>query len=178
MLRSRVVAGTAACGGERIIPAVPARPSDGVDQGHLGLYGVSGVLSGAGINGKRALQRRRGGDPDVSRVEGIGCARPALDDFGTGYSSLGYLRHFAFYRLKIDKSFVDGLGQETSSLPLVQAIIAMGRSLGMEVIAERVETALQLKTLRGEGGGQIQGFFLGRPAPRRRPATLFYRPTR
>jgi diguanylate cyclase (GGDEF)-like protein/PAS domain S-box-containing protein len=91
--------------------------------------------------------------------------RLALDDFGTGYSSLGYLRHFAFDRLKIDKSFVDGLGQETSSLPLVQAIIAMGRSLGIEVIAEGVETALQLKTLCGEGCGQIQGFFLGRPAP-------------
>jgi diguanylate cyclase (GGDEF)-like protein/PAS domain S-box-containing protein len=91
--------------------------------------------------------------------------RLALDDFGTGYSSLGYLRHFAFDRLKIDKSFVDGLGQETSSLSLLQAIIAMGRSLGIEVIAEGVETALQLKTLCEEGCGQIQGFFLGRPAP-------------
>jgi EAL domain-containing protein (putative c-di-GMP-specific phosphodiesterase class I) len=68
--------------------------------------------------------------------------RLALDDFGTGYSSLGYLRHFAFDRLKIDKSFVDGVGQEISSLSLVQAIIAMGRSLGIEVIAEGVETAL------------------------------------
>lgn len=91
--------------------------------------------------------------------------RIALDDFGTGYSSLGYLRRFAFDRLKIDKSFIDDLGHEASALPLVQAMIAMGRSLGIEVIAEGVETLLQLKALRGEECGEIQGFLLGRPTP-------------
>jgi diguanylate cyclase (GGDEF)-like protein/PAS domain S-box-containing protein len=89
----------------------------------------------------------------------------ALDDFGTGYSSLGYLRQFPFDRLKIDKSFVQAIGQEASALSLVQAILAMGRSLGMEVIAEGVETEQQLQILRDLQCGEIQGFLLGRPMP-------------
>jgi diguanylate cyclase (GGDEF)-like protein/PAS domain S-box-containing protein len=89
----------------------------------------------------------------------------ALDDFGTGYSSLGYLRNFAFDRLKIDKSFVDVLGREVSALPLIQAIIAMSRSLAIDVIAEGVETDLQLNILREQECEDIQGYILGRPVP-------------
>lgn len=87
----------------------------------------------------------------------------ALDDFGTGYSSLSYLQQFPFDKIKIDQSFVQALGRESSALSLVQAILAMGQSLGMRVIAEGVETDAQLQILRELGCAEIQGFLLGRP---------------
>lgn len=89
----------------------------------------------------------------------------ALDDFGTGYSSLSYLHRFPFDKIKIDKSFVQALGRDPSTLPLVQAILAMGQALGIEVIAEGVETDDQLRILRDHKCAQVQGFLLGRPMP-------------
>lgn len=89
----------------------------------------------------------------------------ALDDFGTGYSSLSYLRQFPFDKIKIDQSFVQALGREPSAVSIVQAIVAMGNSLGMRVIAEGVETDEQLQMLRELGCQEIQGFLLGRPVP-------------
>jgi len=89
----------------------------------------------------------------------------AVDDFGTGYSSLSYLQRFSFDRLKIDRSFVQGLG-EGGSDALVTAILAMSKSLGLSVVAEGVETEPQLDFLRDHGCPLIQGFYLGRPMPR------------
>jgi diguanylate cyclase (GGDEF)-like protein len=87
----------------------------------------------------------------------------ALDDFGTGYSSLSYLRLFPFDKIKIDKSFIRSLGKEPCALSIVDAILAMGRSLDMDVIAEGIETEQQLKILRGQLCAEVQGFLLGRP---------------
>ncbi len=89
--------------------------------------------------------------------------RIALDDFGTGFSSLGYLRRFPFDKLKIDKSFVPGLGEDADADAIVRSIIAMAQSLRLDVTAEGVETEGQLARLRAEHCSQVQGFLLGRP---------------
>jgi diguanylate cyclase (GGDEF)-like protein len=89
--------------------------------------------------------------------------RISLDDFGIGYSSLSYLHQFEFDSLKIDRSFVRGLPDDSGSQAIVQAILALGRSLNLKVIAEGVETRPQLRWLRNAGCAEIQGFLLGRP---------------
>ena len=91
----------------------------------------------------------------------------AMDDFGTGYSSLGYLRRFHFSKVKIDRSFVNGLATETQSIAIVRAIIAMCKSLNIVVTAEGVETEIQADILRLEDCDFLQGFLLGRPTPTR-----------
>ncbi|HET9511098.1 MAG TPA: EAL domain-containing protein [Sphingomonas sp.] len=89
--------------------------------------------------------------------------RIALDDFGTGYSSLYNIRKFALDCLKIDRSFIDGLGRERESSAIVQSVIHLGRALGMEVVAEGVETEAQVQALRVAGCSHLQGYFLARP---------------
>jgi diguanylate cyclase (GGDEF)-like protein/PAS domain S-box-containing protein len=91
--------------------------------------------------------------------------RLVLDDFGTGYSSLSYLRRFPFDRLKIDQSFMKGLGEDGDSDAIVRAILALGHSLRLEVTAEGVETEQQLRVLHHYGCDEVQGFLLGRPEP-------------
>ncbi len=90
-----------------------------------------------------------------------------LDDFGTGFSALSYLQRFPISALKIDRSFIAGLGSAHSeeSLGLVRAILALGNTLGIESIAEGVETAAQLQALRELECDHAQGYFLGRPGP-------------
>ncbi len=91
--------------------------------------------------------------------------RIVLDDFGTGYSSLSYLRRFPFDKLKIDQSFMNGLGEDGESDAIVRAILALAHSLRLEVTAEGVETETQLRMLRHYGCDQAQGFLLGLPGP-------------
>jgi diguanylate cyclase (GGDEF)-like protein len=85
----------------------------------------------------------------------------ALDDFGTGYASLANLRQFPIDRLKIDKSFV----QNTEDEAIVKAVITLGASMGMKVVAEGVEDAEQLAALENYGCDQVQGYHFGRPMP-------------
>lgn len=87
----------------------------------------------------------------------------AIDDFGTGYSSLSYLKQFPIDRLKIDKSFVRDLETDESDRAIAKAIVALGHSLGMTVIAEGVENAAQLEILKAMGCDEGQGFFLAAP---------------
>ena len=89
----------------------------------------------------------------------------ALDDFGTGYSSLSYLRKFPLQVLKIDKAFVQDLGKDLDSESLVYAIIAMAKSLRMQVVAEGVETTEQLQFLQARGVDLVQGYLFSRPVP-------------
>ena len=91
--------------------------------------------------------------------------RLALDDFGTGYSSLSYLRRFPIDVLKIDKSFVDGLGSSAEDWAVTSAIVALGQILHLTVVAEGIETAAELAALRLMGVHCGQGYHLGRPAP-------------
>jgi diguanylate cyclase len=89
----------------------------------------------------------------------------AVDDFGTGYSSLAYLDRYPVDILKIDRSFVDSLGDSAKSTALVRSIIDLATALGLDTIAEGVEDRHQLATLRSLGCHFAQGFFFARPRP-------------
>ena len=89
----------------------------------------------------------------------------AIDDFGTGYSSLAYLQRLPIDRLKIDRAFIKDLGGDPDTSPLAQAIIGLAHTLGMEVVAEGIETTQQLEILGSMGCEIGQGYLLGRPAP-------------
>ena len=89
--------------------------------------------------------------------------RIAIDDFGTGYSSLGYLRQFPIDVLKIDRSFVSGLSDSTESAALVHTLVQLGKALGIETVAEGVETADQRTRLEDEQVDIGQGFLFARP---------------
>ena len=93
----------------------------------------------------------------LHQLKGYG-VQISMDDFGTGYSSLSYLRSFPFDKIKIDQSFVRGLGKREDSLAIVRAAIGLGRNLGMTTIAEGVETDVQLRVLRAERCDEVQGF--------------------
>jgi diguanylate cyclase (GGDEF)-like protein len=91
--------------------------------------------------------------------------RISVDDFGTGYSSLSYLRTLPLDEIKIDRSFITPLGEVPSAASIVGSIVGLGHALGFAVVAEGVETALQLATLRDLGCDLAQGFHLARPQP-------------
>ncbi|MDB5910094.1 MAG: response regulator receiver protein [Massilia sp.] len=89
----------------------------------------------------------------------------SIDDFGTGYSSMNYLKRFDVRTLKIDKSFINGLPQDSENAAITRAIIAMAHGLKMVVVAEGVETDEQLELLQEYGCDLVQGFYLGHPSP-------------
>jgi len=88
-----------------------------------------------------------------------------IDDFGTGYSSLAYLSRLPFDKIKIDRSFVAGMGEQQDSLGIVRAIVALAHDLDKELVAEGVETQAQLHALTALGCEFAQGFLLGHPVP-------------
>jgi diguanylate cyclase (GGDEF)-like protein/PAS domain S-box-containing protein len=107
-------------------------------------------------------------DPDtvattLDRLRELG-VKVSLDDFGTGYSSFGYLRRFAIDTVKIDRSFVSGLPGNDDGAAIARSIVAMATQLGMDVVAEGVETAEQATFLQQIGCGRAQGWHFGRPA--------------
>jgi diguanylate cyclase (GGDEF)-like protein/PAS domain S-box-containing protein len=89
----------------------------------------------------------------------------AIDDFGTGYSSLSYLRMFPINHLKLDRSFVEEIGQETDGSVICDATIGLAHNLGLTVVAEGVETEAQLDYLRSRGCDLVQGYLFSRPIP-------------
>jgi diguanylate cyclase (GGDEF)-like protein len=91
--------------------------------------------------------------------------RISMDDFGTGYSSLAYLRTLPLDELKIDRSFVTPVADVDSAAAIVESVVRLGHALGLLVVAEGVETAAQLSTLRDLGCDLAQGYYLARPAP-------------
>ncbi|HEY7524158.1 MAG TPA: diguanylate cyclase [Candidatus Limnocylindrales bacterium] len=99
---------------------------------------------------------------DALRALGV---RLVLDDFGTGYSSLAYLKQLPLDTIKIDRSFVTELCDGDANLPIVTAVIALGHGLGVEVVAEGIETADQARRLRELGCDRAQGFLYARPMP-------------
>ena len=96
------------------------------------------------------------------RAQGV---RIALDDFGTGYSSLSYLRSFRFDKLKIDRSFIQGLEHGEEATMIVRTIIGLAHNLGLSIVAEGIETTAQLEVIRDHRCDQMQGYLLGRPRP-------------
>ena len=91
--------------------------------------------------------------------------RVALDDFGSGYSNLGYLQRFPLDKIKIDQSFVLALGRSSNGGVIIQAMVALGRALGLSVLVEGVETEHQRVLLRLAGCDEMQGFLFAKPAP-------------
>lgn len=99
---------------------------------------------------------------NIRAIQSLG-VRMAFDDFGTGYASLSYLKKFRLDVLKIDRSFVMGLGQSTDDMAIVSAAIALGRQFGLSVVAEGIEDASTADVLRQMGCSEGQGYFFGKP---------------
>lgn len=88
----------------------------------------------------------------------------SMDDFGIGYSSLSTLRSFPFDKIKLDKSFMDDLDRGPQASAMIRAVLALGESLDIPILAEGVETSAQRDFLAQEGCSQIQGYLVGYPA--------------
>jgi diguanylate cyclase (GGDEF)-like protein/PAS domain S-box-containing protein len=101
---------------------------------------------------------------DLRQVKDMG-VKIAMDDFGTGYSSLSYLNRFPFDKIKIDRSFVNDLGRRGKGQAIVKAVVGIGRSLGIKICAEGVETADQLRFLERAGCNEVQGYYFAKPMP-------------
>ena len=98
----------------------------------------------------------------VSKIKALG-VRIAIDDFGTGYSSLSYLKRFEIDKLKIDRSFVQGMLDDNADAAIVHAVIALGHTLGLSVVAEGVEGLPTAQTLTALGCDELQGYSFSRP---------------
>ena len=98
--------------------------------------------------------------------------RLSIDDFGTGYSSFAYLKRFDIHQLKIDKSFVADMNEDNDNEIITAAIIAMGRTLKLELVAEGVETLAQVRFLQRHGCHLMQGYYFSKPVPAATLTTL------
>jgi EAL domain-containing protein (putative c-di-GMP-specific phosphodiesterase class I) len=124
----------------------------GLDPGTLVLEITETVLMGNIDRSVAALHRLR----DLG-------VRIAVDDFGTGYASLGYLRRLPIDILKVEKSFIQGLGDDGDDRVFAQAIVSLGKSLGLVVVAEGVETEAHLREIAAIGCDVAQGYYFSRP---------------
>lgn len=106
----------------------------------------------------------QGSQSVLKRLREIGVSI-SIDDFGTGYTALHVLQHLPVDKLKIDRSFVESIKVGATTPPIVKAVIEIGRSFGLEVVAEGIETAGQLACLQALGADQLQGFYIARPKP-------------
>jgi EAL domain-containing protein (putative c-di-GMP-specific phosphodiesterase class I) len=152
---------------------------------HPDLVGeVARALTDAGLDGRGllleitesvAMEDAERTVTTLQELKGLG-VRLAIDDFGTGYSSLSYLHRFPVDVLKIDRSFVDGLGRESEDTAIVRAVIGLAAALRLRVVAEGVETGEQAEALRSLGCELGQGYLYARPLPAEGIEELLARP--
>ena len=139
------------------------------------LSSISGAIDAAGVKGSRLIVEVtesvmiKDAEQAISALHSIRDMgiTVAMDDFGTGYSSLSYLRRFPFDKIKIDKSFVSELGERDESAAIVRAATSLAKALGMETVAEGVETEDQLVRVGIEGCSEAQGYLFSLPMPAR-----------
>jgi diguanylate cyclase (GGDEF)-like protein/PAS domain S-box-containing protein len=144
------------------------------------LEGVFAVIEETGLNPRSleleltesVLMRHAESTESILKKLGAKGVQLAVDDFGTGYSSLSYLRKFPIDALKIDQSFVRQITTSPEETTIVTAVISMGRSLKLRVVAEGVETREELAFLREHDCEEAQGYYFGRPAPPKEFAAL------
>jgi EAL domain-containing protein (putative c-di-GMP-specific phosphodiesterase class I) len=103
-------------------------------------------------------------ESNLDNLKGLG-VRISIDDFGTGYSSLSYLKRLPADTLKVDKSFVAGLGEDVQDTAIVQMVIDLAHTFGMEIVAEGVENKKQAEQLKEMGCDMAQGYYFARPLP-------------
>jgi diguanylate cyclase (GGDEF)-like protein/PAS domain S-box-containing protein len=163
--------GARASGREALEMAVNLSPRQLVDPGFVEC--VSAALTASGIapstlsleiTESTLMRNERASAEALHSLRELG-VRISIDDFGTGYSSLSYLKHFPIDSMKIDRTFVDGIGEEADDSVIASAVIALAHSLGLTAVAEGVETEIALEELRQLGCDRVQGFLLGRPQP-------------
>lgn len=130
-----------------------------ITQSHLDVSGIMLEFTETTLLNDIELARA-----NINRLNALGVSF-AIDDFGTGYSSLTYLSQLSMDQLKIDKSFVQNIGKNEKDASIIRTIIDMARSLGMNVLAEGVETAAQRKYLLQHGCQYFQGYLFSRPVP-------------
>jgi EAL domain-containing protein (putative c-di-GMP-specific phosphodiesterase class I) len=133
----------------------------GVDPTRIVLEVTEGVLLESTERNRQIL--------DAVRALGF---RIALDDFGTGYSSLRYLCDFRFDKIKIDRAFVTGIEERKRAMTIIQSVVTLGRGLGMDIVAEGVETETEVSVMRLMGVTELQGFFFSPAVPADRVAAL------
>lgn len=126
----------------------------GVDPRRIVLEVTEGVLMESTDRNRQIL--------DAVRALGF---KIALDDFGTGYSSLRYLCDFRFDKIKIDRAFVTGIHERKRAMTIIQSVVTLGRGLGMEIVAEGVETEAEASIMRLVGVSELQGFFFSQAVP-------------
>jgi diguanylate cyclase (GGDEF)-like protein len=157
-----------------LAPGIMAVNVSGIEfRGPKFLDGVFGILGDSGLDPasleleltESVLMKHADASEAILKALRARGVRLAVDDFGTGYSSLSYLRRFPIDVLKIDRSFVRQITIPPDETAIVTAIIGMGRSLKLRVIAEGVETEEELAFLRDNNCDEGQGYYLGRPAP-------------
>jgi diguanylate cyclase (GGDEF)-like protein len=142
---------------------------------------IVGALAASGLDPTRLeieitetvlLQNKEATLAVLHQLRALG-VRIALDDFGTGYSSLTYLQSFPFDKIKIDRSFVKDITENSGSLNIVRAVAALASGMGMTATAEGVETRAQLDSITSEGCTEMQGFLFSKPLPAREIERLF-----
>ena len=164
-LRLTVNISAAQIGDPSLVPSVAdALHTSGLPPDQLGLELTESVLAGDQDELAETL--------DALTALGV---RLVLDDFGTGYSSLAYLSRLPFSVLKVDRSFVAGLGSRPQDTAVTEAIVAMARALSMMVVGEGAETAEQVAELCRIGCDRIQGFYFSRPVPAREITRMLHR---
>jgi diguanylate cyclase (GGDEF)-like protein len=134
---------------------------------------VAAALAASGLDAARLeleitetalLKDREAVIATLHRIKALG-ASIVMDDFGTGYSSLSNLQSFPFDKIKIDRSFIQSMEDDDAARSIIRAIVGIGRSLNLPVVAEGVETAEQRRLVIEEGCPEAQGFYFGRPGP-------------
>jgi EAL domain-containing protein (putative c-di-GMP-specific phosphodiesterase class I) len=148
------------------LSAVQFKQKDLVDDlaARLREHGVSGEQVEIELTESLFLEDVGAVSRTLARLKDLGMTL-SVDDFGTGYSSLAYLKRYPIDRVKIDRTFVRDIPGDSDDVAIVLAIIGLAHSLGIEVVAEGVENAVQMELLRGHGCDAIQGYLVSRPMP-------------